>query len=153
MWSWQTIRDGALAVLNAPMKKLENELGLAAKYFPVTHRLETTDGNAATIATIAVPVNHTFLIVAYVVARRTAGTAGAANDGAAYRLEVVAKNTTGTAAEIAAETLTVIGESQAGWTVATSASSGNILLRVTGATDNTVSWRASLRYFAVKSED
>lgn len=152
-WSWETVRAGALVVLNGPMKKLEHELRMAAKTMPVHARMATTDGSAATIRTIPVPVNTTLLIVGYIVARRTGGSAGAANDGAAYRLELVAKNTSGTAAEIAAETLTVIGESQAGWTVASSASSGNIVVQVTGAADNNVSWRWTERTFAVKDEE
>lgn len=152
-WQWDSLHTDALSALNGPMKKLENYLALIAKTFPVQSRVITTDGNATTIRTIPVPVNHTLLIVGYVVARRTAGSAGATNDGAAYRLEVVAKNTAGTAAEIAAETLTVIGESQAGWTVAASASGGSLLIRVTGAADNTVSWRWTERTFAVMNEE
>ena len=153
MWSWETVREDALSVLNAPMKKLENDLKLSAKTFPVHARVATTDATVTTIRTLPVPANHTLLITGYVVARRTGGAAGAANDGAAYRIELVAKNTAGTAAEIAAETLTVIGESQAGWTVASSASSGNILIQVTGAVDNNVSWRWSERTLAVKDEE
>lgn len=152
-WSWQSIKEGALAVLDGPMKKLETELKLSAKTFPVHHRTATTDGSAATLATIPIPVDHTVYITYRVVARRTGGVAGSANDGAAYRLEVVAKNTAGTAAEIAAETLYVIGESQAGWTITTSASSGSILIQVTGAADNNISWRGSVQTFSVKNED
>jgi hypothetical protein len=152
-WSWETVREGALVALNTPMKKLENALRMSAKTMPVHARVATTDATPTTIRTFPVPVNHTVLITGYVVARRTGGSGGSANDGAAYRIEVVAKNTAGTAAEIAAETLTVVGESQAGWTVAASASSGNIIVQVTGAANNNVSWRWSERTFAVKDEE
>jgi hypothetical protein len=150
-WTWGSIGDRVVGpLLNTPMKALENYLGRAEREFPIRDRVATTDATVTTISTIPVPVNHTLLIVAYIVARRTGGSAGSANDGAAYRLEVAAKNTSGTAAELAAETLTVIGESQAGWTVASSASGGNILLRVTGAADNNVQWRASVRTLALE---
>lgn len=149
-WTWGSLGELSASALNAPMKALENYLGRAEREFFVRDRVQTTDGTVTTISTIPVPVDTTLLIVAYIVARRTGGTSGSANDGAAYRLEVAAKNTAGTAAELAAETLAVIGESQAGWTVASSASSGNILLRVTGAADNTVIWKSSVRTLAVK---
>lgn len=153
-WAWDSNRTPAtLAWLNAPMKALENALHLSAKTFPVHARVATTDATVTTIRTIPVPVNHTLLITGYVVARRTGGSAGATNDGAAYYLEVVAKNTAGTAAEIAAETLRAIGEDQAGWTVTSSASSGNILIRVTGAASNNISWRWTERLLAVKDEE
>lgn len=152
-WSWESVRDGALVALNGPMKKLENALNLSAKTYPVHARVATTDATVTTIRTMPVPVNHTLLITGYVVARRTGGSAGSTNDGAAYEIMVVAKNTVGTAAEIAAETLRVIGEDQAGWTVTCAASSGNILVQVTGAVDNNISWRWSERAFAVKDEE
>lgn len=144
-WSWESLsadlfsrpRD-FVARLNLRMKLLEGHL--ASTTMKLGADVTTTDGNATTLATIPVPVDHTHLVTGYVVARRTGGSSGAANDGAAYYLEVAAKNTAGTAAEIAAETLRVIGESQAGWTVASSASGGDILIRVTGAANNTVYW-------------
>ena len=150
-WTWGTVGDRMVGpLLNTPMKALENYLGLAEREWPIHYRKKTTDGSATTIATVPVPVDTTLYLECRIVARRTGGAAGAANDGAAYRLEVAAKNTAGTAAELAAETLAVIGESQAGWTVASSASGGNILVQVTGAANNDVEWRLSLKKLAVK---
>ena len=84
-------------------------------------------------------------------ARRTGGASGATNDGAGYRVEFCAKNTTGTAALIGAGTVTVLGESQGGWDVTLSASGGNILIRVTGAAANNVSWAWSGKTLSIAS--
>ena len=150
-WSWGSIGDKVVGpLLNTPMKSLENYLGISEREWPIHYRVKTTNATVTTIATVPIPVDTTVYLEARIVARRTGGSAGSANDGAAYRLEVAAKNSAGTAAELAAETLTVVGESQAGWTVASSASGGDILIRVTGAADNDIQWRLSLKKLAVK---
>jgi hypothetical protein len=64
---------------------------------------------------------------------------------------VAAKNTAGTAAELAAETTTTIGESQAGWNVTTAASGATILVQVTGAASNNVTWHSHCTTTAVGS--
>lgn len=134
------------------LEESEEKFRKSEKYLPVHARVATTDATVTTLHTQAIPVDHSVVVSGYVVARRTGGGAGSANDGAGYRVEFVAKNTSGTAALIGAGSVTVLGESQAGWDVTLSASSGNILIRVTGAASNNISWRGSFKTLSVKNE-
>lgn len=112
--------------------------------------VNTTDGTQTTLATIVCANGTTTLIEGYVFARRTGGGSGSAEDGAGYRIAAVYKASAGTATEIG-ESVTVIGESQAGWDVDFAASSGNALIRVTGAASNNVSWRAEYTVRTISS--
>lgn len=133
------------------MKALENELQAMQKSHAAHKIVRTTDATVTTLLTQQIPVNHSLGLSGYVVARRTGGVAGSANDGALYRVEFGAKNSAGTAALIGgAGSVTTIAEDQAGWNVTLSASGINILVRVTGAADNNVTWAGSFRTFAVK---
>lgn len=129
---------------------LKNALEHAERNAYAHDRIKTTDATVTTLSTVVVPVDHTLLVDGFVVARRTGGLSGSTNDGAGYRVQFVAKNTAGTAALIGSGTITVLGESQAGWDVTLSASSGNILVRVTGAAQNDIEWRWTARAFSVK---
>lgn len=115
------------------------------------YRVATTDATVTALATIAITQFTTTQIRCSVTSRRTAGVAGANGDGAAYWIDVALNNEAGTATELAAETLTVIGESQAGWTVTSAGSAGNVVISVTGAVDNTVTWHGTCRSYAVGS--
>ena len=149
-WNWTGMADRQLGPqLNGPMKKLENELAQSAKVLPGQHVVRTTDATVTTLYAYPVPVDQTTLIAGVVVARRTGGSAGSANDGAGYRVEVVAKNSAGTAAVIG-DDVTAVGESQAGWDVTVDASGGTIRVRVTGAADNNVTWTWSGKTLSVK---
>ncbi len=99
----------------------------------------TTDATVTTIATIAVPATTTKAVEARVVARRTGGAGGAAEDGAYYVARAVYKNVAGTATQIGAEVSSTF-ESQAGWNLSWTQSAGNILLQVTGAATNNINW-------------
>lgn len=105
-----------------------------------TATVATTNATVTTVATIAIPATTTLLIDGTVVARRTGGGSGTAEDGAAYHVMAAYKNVAGTATLIGAGSITVIGEDQAGWDVTLSASGGNALVRVTGAASNNVNW-------------
>lgn len=115
------------------------------------YRVATTDATPTALATVALTAFTTTQFQCYVTARRTGGTSGTAEDGAAYNVQVAYKVVSGSATEIAAETLTVIGEDQAGWTIAWAPSSGNAVLSVTGAADNNVTWHATCRIYVVGS--
>lgn len=150
-WSWREVgNDMVDPLFRAPMKDLENELARIGKVLDAQKRVATTDATVTTIQTVVCPVDTTTLVSGFVVARRTGGSAGSANDGAGYRVEFVAKNTSGTAALIGAGTVTTLGESQAGWDVTLSASGGTILVQVTGAANNAIQWRWTGRSFSVK---
>ncbi len=106
-------------------------------------RVATTDATLTTLHTLAIPVTTTVMIKGAIVARRTGGVSGTAEDGAAYEFTAAYKNVAGTATAIGTPTITVIGEDQAGWDAQLNASSGNVLIQVQGATDNNVTWHLS----------
>lgn len=112
----------------------------------------TTDGVATTIWTIDLDANTTYLFEANVMGRRTGGAAGAAGDSAGYKVFGAVVDIAGTATAAGAGTTTVITlEDQAGWNAVFALSSGNVLLQVTGATDNNVVWHAVVRVMKVAS--
>lgn len=149
-WTWGTLGDPALgAMLNAPMKALENYLGKNEKYCPVQGVARTTDATVTTLATYSVPVNTTVQIEGMCVARRTGGSGGSANDGAGYKVLAVCKNTSGTATVIGSS-VTVVGESQAAWALTVDASGGDARVRVAGAANNNVTWAWSGWTLSVK---
>lgn len=113
------------------------------------NRVATTDATVTTIQSIAIPASTTVGIVCTVVNRRTGGVSGTAEDGAHYELRVVLKNVAGTATEIAAEVLAVIGESIAGYTVASTPSGANTLIQVTGAATTNITWHSHCTTYAV----
>jgi hypothetical protein len=147
-WNWPSMADKTLGpALNGPMKRLENEL--ASKALPTHDVVRTTDATVTTLKSYAVPVDTSFLVTGYVVARRTGGSAGAANDGAGYRVEFIAKNSAGTATAIG-NSVTAIGESQAGLDVTVNASGADVRVRVTGAANNNISWAWHGRALSIK---
>ena len=151
-WSWP--KPDGFAVLTAPMKALERHLNDAAKYWPIQEREITTDATVTTLYTLTVPVDTSVGVEGYVIARRTGGSAGAANDGAFYKVAFGAKNTSGTAALIGgAASVTTVAEDVAGWNVTVDASGGTIRVRVTGAANTNISWRWSGRSLSVKNEE
>lgn len=110
----------------------------------------TTNNTVTTIATIPIPATTTTGIYGYVTARRTGGSAGTAEDGALYKIEAVYKNVAGTSTSIGS-TVTVIGESQAGWDVTLNPTGATVLVQVTGATNNNISWSSSLKTQQINS--
>lgn len=129
---------------------------------PDTHRLlvsadgsstatvNTTNATVTTIATIAIPADTTVLIEANVVARRTGGSSGTAQDGAGYVVYATYKNVAGTATEIG-ETSMFSAEDQAGWACTINVSGGNALIQVTGAANNNISWVCNYKTISVSS--
>lgn len=107
------------------------------------NRVTTTDATVTTIHTFTVPASTTVKLKADVVARRTGGSAGTAEDGAGYEFIGTYKNVAGTATLIGAVSATYTAESQAGWDATFTVSGANVLIRVTGAVDNNVTWHLS----------
>ena len=107
------------------------------------NRVATTNATITTIHTFAIPTNTTVLITGYVYARRTGGTSGTAGDSSYYRLEYAAKDISGTVSQVASAAAgagVTEFDDQAAWTCAFSISGTNVLLRVTGAANNNVTW-------------
>jgi len=102
----------------------------------------TTNATQTTLATITIPANTTVFIRATVVARRTGGTAGTAEDGAGYEMTAAVKNVSGTATLIGAVAALATHEDQAGWDATIDVTGATARIRVTGAADNNVDWHA-----------
>jgi hypothetical protein len=103
----------------------------------------TTDATVKTVDTIAITASSTYLIQTRIVGRRTGGVSGTADDGCSY----VRRGTYTTKAGVvtlmgAVETIGTDREDQAGFDATLTISSTNVLVRVTGAASNNMSWQA-----------
>lgn len=123
---------------------------LSATYQPIAvASVNTTNATVTTLATIATASNMSYVIEATIAARRTGGAAGAAGDSAGYVLAATFKNVAGTVTQIGATSVLHSAEDQAGWDCAFDVSGTNVRVRVTGAIDNSVSWRSVVRVNSV----
>jgi len=102
--------------------------------------VKTTDATVTTLGSLSVPASTTQMIEATVTARRTGGSAGAAEDGAAYVIRAAAKNVSGTATIIGSVTAGFTAEDQAAWNATIDVSGGAMRVRVTGAANNNITW-------------
>lgn len=109
-----------------------------------TSSVATTDATVTTVATIPVPASTTVVIEAKVIGRRTGGASGTTEDTAVYMFAACYKNVSGTATEVGEGSI-FSAEDQAGWDCTASASGSNILIRVTGAAANNITWAASYK--------
>lgn len=107
------------------------------------NRLATTDATVMTIRTIPITASRTYRIHAEVVARRTGGVAGTADDGAAYTREWAFTTKAGTVTQLGADENIFTAEDQAGWDFDAAVSGANVVLQVVGAVDNDVVWHLS----------
>jgi len=109
------------------------------------NRGTTTNNTQTTLHTFTVPSSTTYTIEANVVARRTGGSSGTAEDGAGYKFIGTYKNVSGTATIIGAITSVHSAESQAGWDATFTLSGATVRCSVTGATNNNVTWHMTAR--------
>lgn len=122
--------------LDRRLKALENLDRPATK----SGKSSTTDATATTLLTIALDASTTTLIEAHVVARRTGGSAGVAEDGAGYVLRGTYKVVAGSATLIGAVNADYTAEDQAGWDATLDTSGQTVRVRVTGAANNNITW-------------
>lgn len=108
----------------------------------IVGRVTTTDGTVTTLLTIPLKPSTTTCLHVKIVARRTGGAAGTDEDGAGYELYGVYSMIGGVATAIGGTTPTLVfgAENQAAWDATLTVSGGNVLVQVTGAVDNTVTW-------------
>ncbi len=107
-------------------------------------RVTTTDATVTTLMSYTLTAARAYLIEARVVAHRTGGAAGAADDSAAYIVWGGFKHTGGAAAIITAVVTIFADEDQAAWDATMDVSASTVRVRVTGATDNNVTWHCTL---------
>ncbi len=107
----------------------------------IVGRVVTNDATPATLLTLPLTPQAVTSMRVKVTARRTGGSAGTVEDGAGYELYGVYNVIAGVATPIGVTPVQVFGaESQAGWDATLTVSGGNVLVRVTGALNNTVVW-------------
>lgn len=115
------------------------------------NRVPTTNNTQTTLHTFTIPSSTTYAIYAVVIARRTGGSAGTAEDGARYVLQGVYKNVAGTATIIGSLTGTPADESQAGFDATLTVTGATVLCRVTGTTNNNITWQMTARVWQVSA--
>jgi hypothetical protein len=109
---------------------------------PSTATVNTTDATLTTLQTIATSTDTSMLVQAKIVARRTGGTSGAADDSAAYILTALVKNVAGTVTVNVLQT-DYAAEDQVAWDATMNVSGTNVLIQVTGAANNSVTWKTT----------
>lgn len=114
-------------------------------------RVATTDATVTTLHAITIPASTTVFVEARVVARRTGGYTGAAEDGATYILRASVKNMAGTATLIGAAEQTFVREDQGGWDAIIDVTAATARVRITGAVDNNITWHSTLRTWQIGS--
>lgn len=107
------------------------------------NRVATTDATVTTLQTIAITASNTYQIEARVQARRTGGTSGTAEDAASYVVRGTYKTVTGAVTLVGAVTADYTAEDQAGWDATLTISGTNVLVQVTGAANNNVTWHGT----------
>lgn len=115
------------------------------------NRVATTDATVTTLDTYTIPASTTVVIATTVTARRTGGSAGTAEDGAGYGFSTTVKNVAGTATIIAGPTAIWTHESQAGWDATHDVTGATVRVRVTGATNNNVTWHSTSKIYQLSS--
>lgn len=114
-------------------------------------RVATTNATQTTAQTIAIPATTTVMLEVRVIARRTGGTAGTAEDGAGYIIYGTYKNVAGTATLIGAINAVYTAESVAGYDATINVSGGNVLVQVTGIADTNITWHIHTTYYSIGS--
>lgn len=104
------------------------------------NRVATTNNTQTTIHTFTLAATTTYLIEARVTARRTGGSAGTAEDSAGYVIRGTYKNVAGTATLVGTLDTPYTAEDQAGWDATFTVTGATVLCRVTGATNNNITW-------------
>lgn len=111
-------------------------------YYTRQARVATTDATQTTLDTFTITASKTYLIEARVLARRTGGAAGTADDGAAYIRRAMVTTKAGTVTINAVQD-GLTQEDQAGWDCTLDVNAATVRVRVTGAADNNVVWHST----------
>jgi len=108
------------------------------------NRVATTGSTPTTLHTIAITASRTYLISATVLARRTGGASGTADDGAAYRRTASYTTKAGTVTLLAAME-NIVAEDVAGYDAALVISGTNVIVQVTGVATTNITWHTTVR--------
>ena len=116
-------------------------------------KVNTTDAAVTTLETIPMSSAYASRVRVDVVARRTGGTLGTAEDCASYGRVLLCKMITGTAVIVGMvqNEPPIDSESQVGWECTVTNSGGNLLVQVTGAVGNNITWMCQTQVWEVNS--
>jgi hypothetical protein len=103
--------------------------------------VDTTTGTTATLATVATTTDTVMLLEVKITGLRTGGSAGTVGDSASYIRTARVKNIAGTVTIMSLQS-DFTSEDQTAFNGTLTVSSTNILVRVTGATNNNITWKA-----------
>lgn len=115
------------------------------------NRVATTDATVTTLQSLAIASGYSYHIEATVTARRTGGVAGTANDTASYKRIVTVKDVGGTATIVGAVTSVHTAEDQAGWDCTIDVTGATARVRVTGATNNNITWHSTTKIYPLST--
>lgn len=127
-------------------------LGSARTTGTVATTNATPTSTTALTGSIYVGTNRSYAVMANVSARRTSGTSGAAGDSASYLIHALVKDIAGTVSIVGQSILSSF-EDQAAWDVTFVVSGSDILLQVTGAANNNITWVFEFTYVGLGLTD
>ena len=103
----------------------------------------TINATPTTLETIAITASRTYIIESRVYARRTGGTAGTADDGAAYVIRSSYTTKSATVTLIGTVQADYTAEDVAGYNATHVISGANVLTQVTGVADTNITWHVT----------
>ncbi len=115
----------------------------------VSATVSTTDATVTTLFTFTIPASTTFAIHANVVARRTGGASGTAEDGAYYERVAAIKNVAGTATLIGSVSTLVTIEDVGAYDCSIDVTGATARVRVTGVATTNIDWSLSAKVYKV----
>ena len=132
-------------ILGNEIFRLESvSIGSDPNYRVFQNRVTTTQDTVTIIHTIALDNNSVYLIHAYVAARRGAGTGGTVGDSAGYTIIGTFKRSGGGTATQVGATIKTAQEDQAAWDADFAVLGDDVLINVTGAVNNSVTWHTTV---------
>jgi len=147
-----TLHAGALAGTGNDGEILFRQPGSTNSTF-LKHQLgrtATTDATQTTAYTKTLSADSMINIQAFVSARRTGGTGGTNGDCAGYVvIGTYQKVGAGGATLVGSVTAVHTAENQAAWDATFTVSGNNVLLSVTGAANNNITWRWHIQYISI----
>lgn len=116
-------------------------------------RVATTNATQTTLFTLATESDRVYNIEVVITARVTGGAGGNAGTGAVYHLGEGFKNVSGTVTRLTGSAATAIHskESNSAYDAQINISTTNIIVQVTGAATDNVTWHANVTYSSVGS--
>lgn len=114
------------------------------------NRITTIDATPTTLHTFTIPASTTYAIETMIIARRTGGTSGTAEDGGRIKMEAVYNNIGGVATIIGSVTK-LVSLNNLVWNVDYLTSGNTVTIVVYGAVNNNITWHHTSRVYYLSS--